>query len=134
MMMLPSSLDTLSLLLLLIWWLLITIIILACQIKSAICFLRGKAYEALDNRDLARQWYLCFFLLKLIAYFKIASSSVLYWIICYAILLKKYFSFPLVSGTRLPLKLTLYVTRWEHWLLNNWYYYPCYHKRSCTIT
>ena len=77
---------------------------------------------------------LFFFLLKLIAYFKIASSSVLYWIICYAILLKKYFSFPLVSGTRLPLKLTLYVTRWEHWLLNNWYYYPCYHKRSCTIT
>ncbi|KAE8789356.1 anaphase-promoting complex subunit 6 [Hordeum vulgare] len=27
------------------------------NIKSAICFLRGKAYEALDNRDLARQWY-----------------------------------------------------------------------------
>ncbi|CAN6301624.1 unnamed protein product [Urochloa humidicola] len=27
------------------------------NIKAAICFLRGKAYEALDNRDLARQWY-----------------------------------------------------------------------------
>ncbi|XP_008660356.1 anaphase-promoting complex subunit 6 isoform X2 [Zea mays] len=27
------------------------------NIKSALCFLRGKAYEALDNRDLARQWY-----------------------------------------------------------------------------
>ncbi|PNT77785.1 hypothetical protein BRADI_1g68757v3 [Brachypodium distachyon] len=27
------------------------------NIKSAICFLRGKAYEALHNRDLARQWY-----------------------------------------------------------------------------
>ena len=27
------------------------------QIKSVICFLRGKAYEALDNRDLARQWW-----------------------------------------------------------------------------
>ncbi|XP_072974279.1 anaphase-promoting complex subunit 6 [Typha angustifolia] len=27
------------------------------NITSAICFLRGKAYEALDNRALARQWY-----------------------------------------------------------------------------
>nr|CAB3496549.1 unnamed protein product [Digitaria exilis] len=27
------------------------------NIKAATCFLRGKAYEALDNRDLARQWY-----------------------------------------------------------------------------
>nr|ACT78471.1 anaphase promoting complex/cyclosome subunit [Oryza sativa Indica Group] len=27
------------------------------NIKAAICFLRGKAYEALDNCDLARQWY-----------------------------------------------------------------------------
>ncbi|KAJ7948759.1 anaphase-promoting complex subunit 6 [Quillaja saponaria] len=27
------------------------------NISSAICFLRGKAYEALENRALARQWY-----------------------------------------------------------------------------
>jgi anaphase-promoting complex subunit 6 len=40
---------------LVVGWLLTTVI-LACQIKSALCFLRGKAYEALDNRDLARQW------------------------------------------------------------------------------
>lgn len=26
------------------------------QISSAICFLRGKAYEALENRAQARQW------------------------------------------------------------------------------
>lgn len=29
------------------------------QILSAICLLRAKAYQALDNRDIAKQWLLC---------------------------------------------------------------------------
>jgi hypothetical protein len=40
------------------------------QILSAICLLRAKAYQALDNRDIAKQW-----LLYLSIYFSILDGQ-----------------------------------------------------------
>ena len=75
------------------------------QISSAICFLRGKAYEALENRNQARQWFvspfssICcclffsfFFFLVLSGRFFIGyficpwRIKILWWYLCFSLL------------------------------------------------